>query len=98
VVLGRIQHIGWIRDKEDIKTKAKLTDGLDSVLHRMPELVIKAELEDNIYQKILIKNLPDFRKVFLFLNYEIALAKKSKNTCIDLAIACDFLKKIYIST
>jgi len=42
------------------------------VLHRMQEPAIRVELEDNIYQKILKKNLPDFRKVFLFLNLETA--------------------------
>jgi metal-dependent HD superfamily phosphatase/phosphodiesterase len=72
VVLGRIQHTGWIRDKEDIKIKTELMAGLGSVLHRMPELAIRVELEDNIYQKILIKNFPNFRKVFLFLKHEIA--------------------------
>lgn len=62
----------------------------------MPELMIRTELEDNIYQKILIKNLPYFRKVFLFLKHEIAWVEKSKDTLIDLAIACEFPKKIYI--
>jgi hypothetical protein len=65
-VLGRIQLIGWIRDKEDIKIKEELMAGSGSVLHRMPELTIRVELEDNIYQKILKKNLPEIRKVFYF--------------------------------
>jgi hypothetical protein len=53
--------------------------------------MIRVEQEDNIYQNT-FKNLPDFRKVFLFLNNE----NLAENSSIRVQISNYYLK-IYIS-
>jgi hypothetical protein len=47
------------------KNQGKLMVGLVSVLHRMPELMIRVEQEDNIYQNT-FKNLPESGRFFIF--------------------------------